>query len=73
MLYEVITDVLDSFPTGFLDAIGFTDVFSAAGYVGSTTFGLLGLVRDLPLSLRFTGAGPTVAPVRLEDVRNNFV
>ncbi len=37
-----MADVLDSFPTGFLDAIGFTDVFSAAGYVGSTTFGLLG-------------------------------
>jgi len=34
---------------------------------------LLGLVRDLPLSLRFTGAGPTVAPVRLEDVTATFV
>ena len=37
-----MADVLDSFPEGLLDMIGFTDVFSAAGYVGSTTFGLLG-------------------------------
>jgi ABC-2 type transport system permease protein len=33
---------LEAYPEGFLDAIGFTDVTSAAGYLGSTTFGLLG-------------------------------
>ncbi len=33
---------LDAYPEGLLDAIGFTDVASAAGYLGSTTFGLLG-------------------------------
>ena len=33
---------LNAYPEGFLDAIGFTDVTSAAGYLGSTTFGLLG-------------------------------
>jgi ABC-2 type transport system permease protein len=37
-----MADVMDSFPPGLLDAIGFTDITSAAGYVGSTTFGLLG-------------------------------
>jgi ABC-2 type transport system permease protein len=33
---------MEAYPEGFLDAIGFTDVTSAAGYLGSTTFGLLG-------------------------------
>jgi ABC-2 type transport system permease protein len=33
---------LEAYPKGLLDAIGFTDVMSAAGYLGSTTFGLLG-------------------------------
>jgi len=33
---------LKAYPKGILDAIGFTDVTSAAGYLGSTTFGLLG-------------------------------
>lgn len=33
---------LEAYPEGFLNAIGFTDVTSAAGYLGSTTFGLLG-------------------------------
>jgi len=33
---------LDAYPQGLLDAIGFTDITSAAGYVGSTTYGLLG-------------------------------
>ncbi len=32
---------IEAYPEGFLDAIGFTDVTSAAGYLGSTTFGLL--------------------------------
>jgi len=34
--------MLESFPEGVLDAMGFADIASAAGYVGSTTFGLLG-------------------------------
>jgi ABC-2 type transport system permease protein len=33
---------IEAYPEGFLDAIGFTDVTSPAGYLGSTTFGLLG-------------------------------
>lgn len=37
-----LIQALEAYPAGFLDAIGFTDVTSAAGYVGSTTFGLLG-------------------------------
>ena len=32
---------LEAYPPGLLDAIGFTDVASPAGYLGSTTFGLL--------------------------------
>ena len=35
-------DALESFPKGVLDALGFADITSAAGYLGSTTFGLLG-------------------------------
>jgi len=46
-LYPVINNpemraALEAYPESFLDAIGFTDVTSAAGYLGSTTFGLLG-------------------------------
>ena len=37
-----MADVLDAFPQGVLDAMGFADIVSAAGYLGSTTFGLLG-------------------------------
>lgn len=33
---------ISAYPPGVLDAIGFTDVTSPAGYLGSTTFGLLG-------------------------------
>jgi ABC-2 type transport system permease protein len=33
---------LDAFPPALLEALNFTDITSAAGYVGSTTFGLLG-------------------------------
>ena len=32
---------LEAYPPGLLDAIGFTEIASAAGYLGSTTFGLL--------------------------------
>jgi ABC-2 type transport system permease protein len=35
-------DALEAFPQGVFDALGFTDLTSAAGYLGSTTFGLLG-------------------------------
>jgi ABC-2 type transport system permease protein len=34
--------MLDSFPPEILDALGFADIASAPGYLGSTTFGLLG-------------------------------
>jgi ABC-2 type transport system permease protein len=33
---------LEAYPKGLLEAIGMTDVGTAAGYLGSTTFGLLG-------------------------------
>jgi ABC-2 type transport system permease protein len=33
---------MDAFPPALLEALNFTDITSAAGYVGSTTFGLLG-------------------------------
>jgi beta-exotoxin I transport system permease protein len=33
---------LKAYPPGVLDAMGFTDLASPAGYLGSTTFGLLG-------------------------------
>ena len=33
---------LEAYPKGLLDAIGFTDVTTPAGYIGSTTYGLLG-------------------------------
>lgn len=33
---------LEAYPKGLLDALGFTDITSAAGYLGSTTFGILG-------------------------------
>jgi ABC-2 type transport system permease protein len=35
-------EMLEAFPQGVLDAMGFADVATAAGYLGSTTFGLLG-------------------------------
>jgi len=34
--------VLDAYPPELLDALGFTDITSPAGYLGATTFGLLG-------------------------------
>jgi ABC-2 type transport system permease protein len=37
-----MAQALDAFPKGLLDALGFADVASPAGYLGSTTFGLLG-------------------------------
>lgn len=35
-------EAVRAYPEGLLDAIGFTDIASAAGYLGSTTFGILG-------------------------------
>jgi ABC-2 type transport system permease protein len=37
-----MTQALQSFPKGMLDALGFVDVTSAAGYLGATSYGLLG-------------------------------
>jgi ABC-2 type transport system permease protein len=33
---------LEAYPQGLLDALGFTDITSPAGYLGSTTYGILG-------------------------------
>ena len=35
---------MEAFPEGMLDALGFTDITTPAGYLGGTTFGLLGPV-----------------------------
>jgi ABC-2 type transport system permease protein len=35
---------LDAYPQAVLDAIGFVDVSTAAGYVGATSFGILGSI-----------------------------
>ena len=43
---------LEAYPQGLLDAIGFTDITTAEGYIGSTTYGLLGPV----LVIIFAGA-----------------
>lgn len=42
-----MADAIKAYPKGLLDAIGFTDITSPAGYVGSTTFGLLGPILVL--------------------------
>lgn len=36
--------VMENYPQAVLDALGFTDITSPAGYLGSTTYGLLGPV-----------------------------
>jgi beta-exotoxin I transport system permease protein len=51
-----MADVMESFPKGFLEAIGFTDISSAAGYVGSTTFGLLGPALIIIMGAALGGA-----------------
>ena len=38
---------LEAYPRGLLDAIGFTDVTTPAGYLGATSYGLLGPVLTL--------------------------
>jgi ABC-2 type transport system permease protein len=40
---ELIT-FLEAYPEGLMEALGFTDITSPAGYLGATTYGLLGPV-----------------------------
>jgi ABC-2 type transport system permease protein len=42
MVTPEMTAAMKAFPSGMLDALGYSDITTAAGYVGSTTFGLLG-------------------------------
>jgi ABC-2 type transport system permease protein len=49
-------DMLASFPQGVLDAMGFADIGSAAGYLGSTTFGLLGPALIVVMAAALGGA-----------------
>ena len=51
-----MTRALESYPKGMLDALGFTDVTSAAGYLGSTTFGLLGPALIIVMAAAIGGA-----------------
>lgn len=46
---------MEAFPQGLLDAIGFTDIASAAGYVGSTTFGILGPILTIVFAASLGG------------------
>jgi beta-exotoxin I transport system permease protein len=39
-----LAQFLDAYPKGLMEAIGFTDISSPAGYLGATTFGILGPV-----------------------------
>jgi ABC-2 type transport system permease protein len=49
-------DMLESFPEGVLDAMGFADNASAAGYLGSTTFGLLGPALIIAMAAALGGS-----------------
>jgi ABC-2 type transport system permease protein len=49
-------DALKAYPEGLLDAIGFTDITSASGYVGSTTYGLLGPILLLVFAASLGGS-----------------
>jgi ABC-2 type transport system permease protein len=51
-----MSDILEAFPPGFMDALGFADIASAAGYVGSTTFGLLGPVLIIVMAAELGGS-----------------
>ena len=51
-----MSDVLDAFPAGVMDALGFADITSAAGYLGSTTFGLLGPVLVIVMAAALGGS-----------------
>jgi ABC-2 type transport system permease protein len=46
---------LEAYPKGLLVALGFTDVTSAAGYLGSTTFGILGPILVLVFATALGG------------------
>ncbi len=50
-------DFMDSFPPGIMEAMGFADFLSPEGYLGSTTFGLLGPVLVLVMAAWAGGAG----------------
>jgi len=47
---------MDAFPPAMRDAMGFTDMTSAAGYLGSTTFGLLGPVLIIVMGAALGGS-----------------
>ncbi len=51
-----MAEAIKAYPQGLLDAIGFTDVTTAAGYVGSTTFGLLGPILVLIFAAALGGS-----------------
>lgn len=51
-----MADAINAYPPALLDALGFTDVTTAAGYVGSTTFGLLGPILILVFGAALGGA-----------------
>jgi len=51
-----MADAIKAYPKGLLDAIGFTDITSASGYVGSTTFGLLGPILILVFATAMGGS-----------------
>ena len=53
---SAMRDAIAAYPEGLLDAIGFTDVTSAAGYLGSTTFGLLGPVLIIVMAAELGGS-----------------
>lgn len=48
---------MDSFPPAIMDAMGFTDFMSSAGYLGSTTYGLLGPILVVVMGAWAGGAG----------------
>lgn len=55
--------VIDAYPQELLDALGFTDITSPAGYIGSTTYGILGPI----LVIIFAGSMGTRAIAGEED------
>jgi ABC-2 type transport system permease protein len=48
---------MESFPPAVMDAMGFTDFMSPAGYLGSTTYGLLGPILVVVMGAWAGGAG----------------
>ncbi len=47
---------LEAYPKGLLEAMGMTDITTAAGYLGSTTFGLLGPALVIVMAAALGGA-----------------